>query len=52
MPCSRLRTIDDKSYLAYAQNSAAHLHLRAGASTGAPLRFRSADRGLCDASRE
>ena len=26
----RLRTVDDKSYLAYALNSAAQLHLRAG----------------------
>jgi tetratricopeptide (TPR) repeat protein len=26
----RLRTVDDKSYLAYALNSAAHLHLHAG----------------------
>jgi hypothetical protein len=26
----RLRTVDDKSYLAYALNNAAHLHLQAG----------------------
>ena len=26
----RLRTVDDKSYLAYALNDAARLHLRAG----------------------
>ena len=41
---TRLRAVDDKSYLAYALNSAAHLHRQAGRTEpGAPLRQRSLD---------